>query len=61
MGGNEIAEWVKDNRDELSLRYVIWGDRIWNTEVSEDTPDLTWSNWRPVDDGDNVGITENHW
>ncbi|KAK3488024.1 uncharacterized protein B0T23DRAFT_447047, partial [Neurospora hispaniola] len=30
--GREIAEWpwVMDNRSTLNLKYVIWGQKIWN-------------------------------
>jgi len=56
MSGQEIAEWVMDNRDSLSLKYVIWGQRIWNPSLDEVQP---WSSWRTMEDrGD---ITQNHW
>jgi len=30
MSGREIAEWVMNNRGTLKLKYVIWGQKIWN-------------------------------
>jgi len=56
MSGEEIATWVMDNRASLSLKYVIWGQRIWNPSLDSVQP---WSSWRTMEDrGD---ITQNHW
>lgn len=53
--GREIAEWVMKNRDTLNLKYVIWGQKIW--EVGDDvTP---WSGWSPMEN--RGSITANHW
>lgn len=54
--GEPIAEWVMNNRKALDLKYVIWGQRIWNPERDSVKP---WSQWRKMD---NRGtITANHW
>jgi len=56
MSGQEIAEWVMNNRGSLNLKYVIWGQRIWNPSLDSVQP---WSSWRSLEDrGD---ITQNHW
>jgi hypothetical protein len=56
MSGQEIAEWVMDNRDSLDLKYVIWGQRIWNPSRDSVKP---WTSWRSMEDrGD---VTQNHW
>jgi len=45
-----------NNRASLNLKYVIWGQRIWNP--SEDSV-ATWTSWRAMEDrGD---VTQNHW
>ena len=47
-----------NNRERLNLRYVIWGQRIWNTERRDDKV-KPWSQWRDMEDeGD---LTANHW
>lgn len=56
VSGQEIAEWVVKNREELNLKYVIWGQRIWNPSRDDVTG---WENWRPMDDRGSV--TANHW
>jgi hypothetical protein len=54
--GKEIAEWVMNNRGTLNLKYVIWGQRIWNPSVDGVK---AWTSWRSMEDrGD---ITANHW
>ncbi|KAK3295266.1 peptidase M24, structural domain-containing protein [Chaetomium fimeti] len=54
--GRQIAEWVMNNRSTLKLKYVIWGQRIWNPSVDGVKP---WTKWRAMEDrGD---ITQNHW
>ncbi|GKT51468.1 uncharacterized protein ColSpa_11649 [Colletotrichum spaethianum] len=56
VSGKEIAEWVMNNRNALNLKYVIWGQRIWNP--SQDSV-KSWSSWRSMEDrGD---FTANHW
>ncbi|OHE91848.1 hypothetical protein CORC01_12856 [Colletotrichum orchidophilum] len=56
VSGKEIAEWVMNNRGTLNLKYVIWGQKIWNP--SQDSV-KSWSGWRSMDDrGD---FTANHW
>jgi hypothetical protein len=56
MSGEEIAEWVMNNRAALNLKYVIWGQRIWNP--SQDSV-KNWDQWRTMEDrGD---LTQNHW
>jgi hypothetical protein len=56
VSGQQIAEWVMDNRASLNLKYVIWGQKIWSP--TEDAVS-TWGSWRPMEDrGD---VTQNHW
>ncbi|KAL8288340.1 hypothetical protein RB601_004668 [Gaeumannomyces tritici] len=56
LSGREIAEWVMNNRATLNLKYVIWGQKIW--ETSQDSV-KSWASWRTMDDrGD---VTANHW
>jgi len=57
MSGREIAEWVMDNRNDLKLKYVIWGQRIWNPDAG-DKP-KPWTQWRSMDD--RGSFTQNHW
>ncbi|KAF2871152.1 hypothetical protein BDV95DRAFT_607427 [Massariosphaeria phaeospora] len=55
ISGRQIAEWVMNNRGTLNLKYVIWGQRIWNPSDSVGA----WTTWRDMEDrGD---ITQNHW
>ncbi|PWW74098.1 hypothetical protein C7212DRAFT_283294 [Tuber magnatum] len=55
--GQTIAEWTMENHGRLKVKYIIWGQRIWNVEV-EGTP-RPWAQWRRMDDrGDD---TANHW
>ncbi|KAJ5016672.1 hypothetical protein K4K57_010968 [Colletotrichum sp. SAR 10_99] len=54
--GKEIAEWVMNNRATLDLKYVIWGQRIWNPSVDSIK---SWSEWRGMED--RGGVTANHW
>jgi len=56
MCGQEIAEWARDNRAALDLKYVIWGQRIWSP-----TRDAvkSWAEWRSQSDLGSV--TLNHW
>lgn len=54
--GQEIAEWIRDNRASLNLKYVIWGQRIWSPARDAVKP---WAEWRSQPD---LGsITLNHW
>lgn len=56
MAGEEMAEWIMENRSSLNLKYVIWGQRIWNAGSDSEAP---WSDWEVMEDrGD---ITQNHW
>ena len=55
ISGREIAEWVNDNRALLNLKYVIWGQRIWE----RDDPVKDWEDWRTLED--RGSITKNHW
>ncbi|KAJ9645393.1 hypothetical protein H2201_008699 [Coniosporium apollinis] len=56
MSGQEIAEWVMNNRASLNLKYVIWGQRIWIRSGDSVKP---WKSWSPMED--RHSITENHW
>lgn len=45
------------NRKGLKLKYVIWGQKIWNPTV--DAEPNHWEHWRTMNDrGD---VTQNHW
>ncbi|KAG9228435.1 hypothetical protein BJ875DRAFT_489873 [Amylocarpus encephaloides] len=53
--GQEIAEWVMNHRSDLNVKYVIWGQRIWESGSAV----KPWANWKAMEDrGD---ITANHW
>ncbi|KID64475.1 D-alanyl-D-alanine carboxypeptidase, partial [Metarhizium hybridum] len=57
LSGKQIAEWVMRNRKDLKLKYVIWGQKIWNPTV--DAEPNHWEHWRTMNDrGD---VTQNHW
>ncbi|ROT38432.1 hypothetical protein SODALDRAFT_339841 [Sodiomyces alkalinus F11] len=56
ISGREMAEWVMNNRGTLNLKYVIWGQRIWNPSVDRVMP---WNQWRSQED--RGSITQNHW
>lgn len=45
-----------NHHDSLNVKYVIWGQRIW--EASKSAP-KHWSQWTPMEDRDS--ITQNHW
>lgn len=54
--GRPIAEWVMNNRASLGLKYVIWGQKIWNPSRDAVGP---WTGWRDMED--RGSITANHW
>ncbi|KAK3332950.1 hypothetical protein B0T19DRAFT_439751 [Cercophora scortea] len=56
ISGKEIAEWVMNHRTSLNLKYVIWGQKIWNPSVDAV---MSWSSWRTMED--RGSITDNHW
>jgi len=56
QSGREIAEWIMRNHAQLNLKYVIWGQKIW--DVRKDTV-KPWNSWDPM--GDRGSITDNHW
>lgn len=45
-----------NNRATLNLKYVIWGQKIWNPSQDSVMP---WSQWRDMED--RGSITANHW
>jgi len=55
MSGREIAEWVMKNHETLNVKYVIWGQRIWESTEKE----KGWTSWKPMED--RKSITQNHW
>ncbi|KAK4150199.1 peptidase M24, structural domain-containing protein [Chaetomidium leptoderma] len=55
MSGRQIAEWVMNNRGTLNLKYVIWGQKIWNPSVDGVK---AWTSWRDMED--RKSITQNH-
>jgi len=55
--GQTIAEWTMNNHARLKVKYIIWGQRIW--EVSVDKTPRDWERWKKMEDrGDD---TANHW
>ncbi|KAF8472843.1 hypothetical protein BDZ91DRAFT_715892 [Kalaharituber pfeilii] len=55
--GRTMAEWTMNNHASLKVKYVIWGQKIWNVQV--DVTPKPWSDWRAMEDrGDD---TANHW
>jgi hypothetical protein len=56
MSGQEIAEWVMNNRETLKLKYVIWGQKIWDVRSDKVKP---WNSWKLMED--RHSITQNHW
>lgn len=54
--GLRIAEYAMNNHQRLGVKYVIWGQRIWNVE--RDGAPRPWSQWRMMEDRGSV--TENH-
>lgn len=56
-GGVEIATWYMNHAKPLNIKYIIWGQRIWNTEV-EGTA-RPWVKWRVMEN--RGSITQNHW
>lgn len=59
MSGQEIAMWVQKNHKNLKVKYIIWGQRIWNPTHSGDTEGLAWAKWRDMENRNS--ITDNHW
>lgn len=55
LSGKEIAKWVMDNHAALSVKYVIWGQRIWESGQSV----RSWEEWEVMED--RGSLTENHW
>jgi hypothetical protein len=55
LAGNAIAEWAMNNADSMDVKYVIWGQRIWESDTSV----RHWSEWDPMEDRES--ITQNHW
>ncbi|EZF35491.1 D-alanyl-d-alanine carboxypeptidase [Trichophyton interdigitale] len=53
--GRSMAEWVMNNRKALNLKYVIWGQKIWNPSRDKVAP---WTSWRQMED--RGSITQNH-
>ena len=54
--GVSIAEWIMKNRAILDLKYVIWGQKIWDARSDAVKP---WSQWEKMED--RGSITANHW
>ncbi|KAH7082576.1 hypothetical protein BKA63DRAFT_134421 [Paraphoma chrysanthemicola] len=53
--GREIAEWIMNNRAGHSVKYIIWGQRIWQSGNKVEP----WTGWKPMEDRNS--ITQNHW
>lgn len=45
--GQAMAEWLVDHADELNILYVVWYDRVWNSQHDADGVD--WAQWRDYD------------
>ncbi|KAF2192839.1 hypothetical protein K469DRAFT_729941 [Zopfia rhizophila CBS 207.26] len=56
ISGEEIVEWVMNNRATLNLKYVFWSQRIW--DPSQESVKV-WYQWRPMED--RRDITQNYW
>ena len=55
ISGRQIAEWVMDNASGMSVKYVIWGQKIWYPRDGV----KAWTSWTVMADLGNV--LENHW
>ncbi|KAI5842770.1 hypothetical protein BZA05DRAFT_411804 [Tricharina praecox] len=55
--GQTIAEWTMNNHSSLKVKYIIWGQKIWNREV--DVNPKAWASWRSMED--RGSDTANHW
>lgn len=53
--GREIAEWIMHNRSGHDVKYIIWGQRIWESGDKVEA----WTGWQPMDD--RKSVTQNHW
>lgn len=49
--GDAVAAWAVENHEALSIKYVIWEQRIWNPSASK--------SWRVMED--RGSITQNHY
>ncbi|CAI6091579.1 unnamed protein product [Clonostachys chloroleuca] len=56
LSGDDIAEWVMNHASANNVKYVIWGQKIWNPSRDKVT---AWKNWRTMED--RKSITQNHW
>ncbi|RYP02140.1 hypothetical protein DL764_005935 [Monosporascus ibericus] len=56
MSGREIAEWVMNRASAQNVKYIIWGQKIWNPSRDGVSP---WTSWRTMEDRNS--ITQNHW
>jgi len=54
--GRPIAEWVAQNHASLKLKYVIWGQKIWQPSIDKYKP---WTQWKQMEN--RGSITANHW
>lgn len=50
--GDEIANWVMVNHEQLGVRYIIWYKKIW--EVSRYGGPVEWENWKNYTRGSDV-------
>ncbi|VUC30616.1 unnamed protein product [Clonostachys rosea] len=56
LSGDDIAEWVMNHASANDVKYIIWGQKIWNPSRDKVT---AWKNWRTMED--RKSITQNHW
>ena len=54
--GDQAAEWIMNNAEQLNVSYVIWNHHIWNPSVDGDS--RPYSQWRGM--ADQGGATANH-
>ena len=58
VGSVDIAEWTVANQGDLNMKYVIYGERIW--DIENDSTDLPWSDWRELGTKDGT-VSGDHW
>ncbi|KAK5655231.1 hypothetical protein OQA88_5798 [Cercophora sp. LCS_1] len=55
MSGRSIAQWIMNKADDLKVKYIIWGQKIWYaTQATK-----PWVDWNDMED--RGSITTNHW
>lgn len=57
MSGTEIAKWIMRNNVRLNVKFINWGQRIWNANFFD--PVESWTGWRTMEDSGSINL--NHW